>query len=164
MELDLRLGRRFDSSDLVQETLLKAHEGLANFKGSTEAELVKWLQEILGNVVADEVRKARAQKRDVALEKSLDDVVAGSSAQLNAFLTAGGPSPSEQMERQEQLLRLTVAIDQLPCDQRDVVIHRDVLGTPVREIAENLERTEKSVAGLLLRGRRRLRELLEDDG
>jgi len=164
MELDLRLRRRFDSSDLVQETLLKAHEGLANFKGTTEAELVKWLLEILGNVVADEVRKARAQKRDVALEKSLDDVVAGSSAQLNAFLTAGGPSPSEQMERQEQLLRLAEAIDQLPGDQRDVVIHRDVLGTPVREIAEDLERTEKSVAGLLLRGRRRLRELLEEDG
>jgi RNA polymerase sigma-70 factor (ECF subfamily) len=164
MELDLRLRRRFDSSDLVQETLLKAHEGLAHFKGATEAELVKWLQEILGNVVADEVRKARAQKRDVALEKSLDDVVAGSSAQLNEYLIAGGPSPSEQAERQEQLLRLAVAIGQLPCDQRDVIIYRDLLGTPVREIAENLERTEKSVAGLLLRGRRRLRELLEDDG
>jgi len=164
LELDLRLRKRFDSSDLVQETLLKAHEGLAGFKGTSEAELVKWLQEILGNVVADEVRKARTQKRDVTIERSLDDVVAGSSAQLNAYLRSGGPSPSEQMERQEQLLRLAVAIDRLPCDQRDVVIHRDLLGTPVREIAELLERTEKSVAGLLLRGRHRLRELLEEDG
>jgi RNA polymerase sigma-70 factor (ECF subfamily) len=163
LELDLRLRKRFDSSDLVQETMLKAHEALPQFKGVTEAEFVKWLQEILGNVVADEVRKARAQKRDVAVERSLDDAIAGSSAQLEAYLTAGGPSPSEQAERHEELLRLAGAIDQLPEDQRDVVIHRDLLGSPVREIAELLGRTEKSVAGLLLRGRRRLRELLEGE-
>jgi RNA polymerase sigma-70 factor (ECF subfamily) len=163
LELDLRLRKRFDSSDLVQETMLKAHEALAHFKGESEAELVKWLQEILGNVLADEVRKARAQKRDLAVEKSLHDAVADSSAQLEAYLTVGDPSPSEQAERQEQLLRLAGAIDELPDDQRDVVIQRDLLGSPVREIANLMERTEKSVAGLLLRGRRRLRELLEDD-
>ncbi|MFI5455461.1 MAG: sigma-70 family RNA polymerase sigma factor [Isosphaerales bacterium] len=163
LELDLRLRRRFDSSDLVQETMLKAHEGLEKFGGGTEAELIGWLQEILGNVVADEVWKARALKRDVALERSLDDVVAESSARMNDYLTANGPSPSEQAERREELLRLAVAIDQLPPDQRDVVIQRDLLGSPVREIADLLERTEKSVAGLLLRGRRRLRELLEED-
>jgi RNA polymerase sigma-70 factor (ECF subfamily) len=163
LELDLRFRTRFDSSDLVQETLLKAHQSLAGFKGASEPELVKWLQEILGNVVADELRKGRAQKRDVALEKSLDRALADSSAQLEAYFTAGGLSPSEQAERQEQLLRLAGAIDELPDDQRDVVIQRDLLGSPVREIADRLERTEKSVAGLLLRGRRRLRELLEGD-
>jgi RNA polymerase sigma-70 factor, ECF subfamily len=46
LELDLRLRKRFDSSDLVQETMLKAHEGLAGFRGASEAELVKWLQEM----------------------------------------------------------------------------------------------------------------------
>jgi RNA polymerase sigma-70 factor (ECF subfamily) len=163
LELDLRLRKRFDSSDLVQETMLRAHEGLVHFKGESEAELVKWLQEILGNVLADEIRKARAQKRDVAVEQSLHDAVAESSAQLEAYLTAGGPSPSEQAERQEQLLRLASAIEQLPDDQRDVVIQRDLLGSPVKEIAELLKRTEKSVAGLLLRGRRRLRVLLQED-
>jgi RNA polymerase sigma-70 factor, ECF subfamily len=163
IELDLRLRKRFDSSDLVQETMLRAHEGLAGFKGTSEAELAKWLQEILGNVLADEIRKATAQKRDVAVERSLNDAVADSFAQLEAYLTAGGPSPSEQAHRQEQLHRLAGAIEQLPEDQRDVVIQRDLLGSPVRDIAELLERTEKSVAGLLLRGRRRLRELLEED-
>ena len=53
LELDLRLRRRFDSSDLVQETMLKAHEGLDKFKGATEAELIVWLQEILGNVISE---------------------------------------------------------------------------------------------------------------
>jgi RNA polymerase sigma-70 factor, ECF subfamily len=164
LELDLRLRRRFDSSDLVQETMLKAHEGLEKFEGRTEAELIGWLQQILGNVLADEIRRARALKRDVALEKPLDDVVAESSARMNEYLTASGPSPAEQAERREELLRLAVAIDQLPEDQRDVVIQRDLLGSSVGQIALLLERTEKSVAGLLLRGRRRLRELLQETG
>src|SRR5262249_59634021 len=35
-QLDPRLHRRFDSSDLVQETLLRAHAGRNRFRGTTE--------------------------------------------------------------------------------------------------------------------------------
>jgi RNA polymerase sigma-70 factor (ECF subfamily) len=161
MALDPRLQRRFDSSDLVQETLLRAHTNLGRFRGKSDAELVKWLQEILANVVADEVRKARARKRDLALEQSLEAVMADSSARLEGYLAASQPSPSGQAERQELLLRLAAAIDSLPDDQRDVLIQRDLLGVSVSGIAQQLARTEKSVAGLLLRGRRKLRELLD---
>jgi RNA polymerase sigma-70 factor (ECF subfamily) len=162
LQLDPRLRRRFDPSDLVQETLLKAHQNFDRFRGQTEAELLTWLQEILGNVVIDEARKARSRKRDVALEQPLQAAVAESSARLEAYLAADQPSPSQQVERQELLLRLAATIDQLPEDQRDVFILKDVKGTPVAQIAEQLGRTKKSVAGLLLRGRARLRELLAD--
>jgi RNA polymerase sigma-70 factor (ECF subfamily) len=163
MELDPRLQRRFDSSDLVQETLLRAHGNLAHFRGTTEADLVKWLREILANVVTDEVRKARAHKRDLALERSLEAVMAESSARLEGYLASSQASPIQQAERQELLLRLAAAIDQLPEDQRDVLMQRDLLGASVSQIAEQLGRTEKSVAGLLVRGRRKLRELLQGE-
>jgi hypothetical protein len=48
-------------------------------------------------------------------------------------------------------LALAAAIDNLPEEQRDVLIQRDLNGAPVSQIAEQLGRTEKSVAGLLLR-------------
>src|SRR5262249_13049323 len=112
MQLDPRLRRRFDSSDLVQETLLRAHGNLDGFRGHDEAELVKWLQEILSNVVTDEVRKARARKRDLALEQSLEAVMSESSARLEAYLASSQTSPSQQAERQELLLALAAAIDQ----------------------------------------------------
>jgi RNA polymerase sigma-70 factor (ECF subfamily) len=163
MQLDPRLQRRFDSSDLVQETLLRAHANLARFRGQTEADLVKWLQEILTNVVTDEVRKARARKRDLALEQSLEAVIADSSARLHTYLASSQSSPSRQAERQELLLALAAAIDQLPEDQRDVLIQRDLNGASVSHIAEQLGRTEKSVAGLLLRARRKLREVLQKE-
>jgi RNA polymerase sigma-70 factor (ECF subfamily) len=163
MELDPRLERRFDSSDIIQETLLRAHANLARFRGQSEAELVKWLQEILTNVVTDEARKARARKRDVALEQPLEAVMAESSARLEMYLASSGASPSRQAERQELLLALAAAIDQLPEAQCDVLIQRDLNGASVSQIAEQLGRTEKSVAGLLLRGRRKLRELLQEE-
>ena len=162
LQLDPRLQRRFDTSDLVQQTLLRAHRHLDQFRGQTEAELVRWLQEILANTAKDEVDKARAQKRDAALEQSLQAAVADSSARLEAFLAAEQSTPSEQAERNELRLRIVEALDQLPEEQRDVVIHHHLLGTPVARIAETMGRTEKSVAGLLYRAKRQLNELLQD--
>src|SRR3954466_12675374 len=92
-----RFRRRFDSSDLVQEALLKAHRNRDQFRGSTEAELVRWLQEILKNVVTDAVRQATAGKCDVRLEASLQ-AFAASSVRLQEYLAARDPSPSQQAE------------------------------------------------------------------
>jgi DNA-directed RNA polymerase specialized sigma24 family protein len=50
----------------------------------------------------------------------------------------------------------------LPKDQRDVVILRDVEGHKLTDITDRIGRTEKSVAGLLRRGRRALRGLLSE--
>src|SRR6516165_12597217 len=82
IQMDPRLRRRFDASDLVQETLLKATQNLEQFRGGTEAELVRWLQGIMANALTDAIRKARAQKRDVAQEEVLAVVVKDSSARL----------------------------------------------------------------------------------
>jgi RNA polymerase sigma-70 factor (ECF subfamily) len=162
LQLDPRLRRRFDSSDLVQETLLNAHAQLNRFRGRSEAEFVRWLQEVLAHTAADQVRRARAQKRDVGLEQPLQAALAESSSRLEAFLASGQPSPGEQAERHELLLRLAQALEQLPEDQRDVVVQRDLEGASIAAVAERLGRTRRSVAGLLLRGRRKLRELLAD--
>jgi RNA polymerase sigma-70 factor (ECF subfamily) len=162
IQLDPRLRRRFDSSDVVQETLLKATQNLEQFRGGSEAELVKWLQEIMQNTVADAMRRARAQKRDVAQEEAIAVAVNESSTRLRNWLVAPDSSPSQRAERKEELLRVAAALAKLPEDQRDVVILRDSLDTPIRTIAEQLGRTEKAVAGLLLRGRRKLRDLLQE--
>jgi RNA polymerase sigma-70 factor (ECF subfamily) len=160
LQLDPRLQLRADWSDLVQETFLKAHENRAQFDGRTEAEMVGWLQGILRNVVVDEVRKAHAQKRDVAVEQSIRAAVDDSSMHLNKYLADQQASPSQQAEWREFLVRFDRALEELPEDQRNVVVQRDVMGAPVAAIAQQLRTTEKAVAGLLLRGRRRLRALL----
>ena len=44
-QLDGRLRGKFDASDIVQQTLLKAHASLAQFRGQGPAELAGWLAE-----------------------------------------------------------------------------------------------------------------------
>jgi RNA polymerase sigma-70 factor (ECF subfamily) len=163
LELDPRLQARFDSSDLVHDTLLRAHRDLGQFRGTTEGELVGWLRAILARVAVDMARHHKALRRDPRRERSIHEAVGESSVRVDAFLAASQPSPSEQVASEELRLRIARAVDQLPEDQRDVFILRDLQGLPVGDVAARLGKTEKSVAGLLLRGRRALRQLLADD-
>jgi RNA polymerase sigma-70 factor (ECF subfamily) len=160
MELDPRLRARFDSSDLIQETFLHAHARRDQFGGTTEPELIGWLQAILAHVVADEVDKARATRRDVAREQRLHEALAASSARIGAFLVSREPAPPAAAVRLEELLRMAEAVEQLPEAQREAFVRRHLLGLTVAEIAQEMGRTERAVAGLLYRAGQRLAELL----
>jgi RNA polymerase sigma-70 factor (ECF subfamily) len=151
-----RLHGRLSASDLVHDTILKAHKKRAQFRGQTEAEYRAWLRRILANTLAD---AAQARELDAlqALERS--------SAVLEAWVVAEGPSPAEHVEHEEVLLRLAEALLQLPEDERTAVEMRYLQAPrcPLPEIARALGRpTAKAVAGLLDRGLKRLRDLLRE--
>jgi RNA polymerase sigma-70 factor, ECF subfamily len=156
------LQSKLDPSDVVQQTLLQAHRDLETFRGATEAELAPWLRRILANVLADALRRFGAAKRDAALEEPLGAALERSSARVQALLRPDPPSPSENAVRQEELRRLAGALAALPEDQRTAVELHHLQGQSIGELARELGRTEASVAGLLRRGLKRLRELLGD--
>jgi RNA polymerase sigma-70 factor (ECF subfamily) len=160
LNLDPRLQGKVDPSDAVQETLLKAHQGLEGFRGGSDAEMAAWLRTILANTLADALRRFQAEARDVGLEVSLKQAVEQSSARLEAWLVAGHSSPQEKAMRQEEILALAQALGQLPEDQRRAVELRHLGGCTVGEVAEQMGRSKEAVAKLLLRGVGRLRQLL----
>ena len=160
----LQLGRlyqaRFDSSDIVQESLLLAVRAWDQVAARQEAEQVRWLQTIVRNVLVDFVREHGAAKRDPRLEQTVCDAAEDWDTPLAAYLSTSEPGPGTLMMRQEELLRLAAAVDQLPDAERDAVIAHYILELPLAEVASRLDRTQKGIAGLLFRGKRRLREIL----
>ena len=160
LQLDSRLQSKLSSSDLVQQTLLKAHQSLDQFRGQTEEELAGWLRTILAHTVANELCRFRQAKRDVALERSLEGCLADSSSRLEGWLAADQSSPSQRAERNEQLLQLSEALVGLPEAMREVLLLRHCQGWSLAEIGGHLDRSPAAVASLLQRGLKQLREHL----
>jgi RNA polymerase sigma-70 factor (ECF subfamily) len=149
----------FDASDLVQEALLQGARDAAQFRGGTEVERFAWLRTILHNRFLDLYAKAHAVKRDVARQAFEADLT-GSFAGLDELLAAKQTSPSERAVRNEELERLAAALEQLSEEQRDAITLKDLVGLPLAEVAGRMRRSEAAVAGLLFRGRLRLKELM----
>lgn len=152
------LGARLDASDLVQETLLRAQEARDQFRGATPAEMKAWLRAILARTLYNAARHNAQAKRNVRRERSLDVSVEESSRRLEAWLAADQTSPSQCVAREERFAQLVAALEELPPDQRSVLLLKHCEGLSVSEIATRLDVTLAAVAGLLRRGLQKLRE------
>jgi len=160
--LDTSLRGKADPSDLVQETLLKAHRNFGQFHGQTEGELAAWLRRILINQLNDFVRGYQmTDARQVGRERSLDELLADSSAALVGLLVGGGPSPSESAERRELALVLAEALDELDEDYREVLVLRSLEERDWDETARCMNRTVGATRMLWARALKALRPILE---
>jgi RNA polymerase sigma-70 factor (ECF subfamily) len=163
MQLGSRLQAQLDASDVVQQTLLEAQQQLAQFRGSSEAALATWLRQILARNLADVFRAAGRARRDVSRQRSLEAALEESASRLGSWLQAEQSSPSQQAQRREEALRLTEALAQLPEPQREAVVLRHLEGWSLADIAAHLDRTPAAVVGLLQRGLKHLRTLLQEE-
>jgi len=152
---------KVDASDLVQQTLLEAHRGLANFRGTTEGEWLAWLKRILSHNAADFVRRYHGvEKRRAAREVSL----AGTDdSQINApQLSDDGPTPSQLIMQKEMQLQVADAVARLPEDYQEVVVLRNLQQLPFDEVAERMGRSRPAVQMLWMRAIRKLQEVLSE--
>lgn len=151
MQMGVGLRDHLDSSDLVQQTLLKAHENRGQFRGTTDAERAAWLRAILTNQVRDAYRKLGHEP-----VRSIEE----SSSRLEAWLASEDLSPGHRLMRNERLLMLGRALARLPDDQRQALELRHLEGLSVVAVARRMGRSTSAVAGLLHRGLKNLRETL----
>lgn len=163
LSIDHRLQGKADPSDVVQETFLQAHRAFAQFRGTSERELVGWLRQILGSRVAKLVRRYhQTQSRDVKLERALDADLDESSRALGKGLIAQQSTASQHASRREQAVLLANAIERLPDDYREVIVLHHLQALPFDEVARRMQRTAGAVEKLWIRGLVQLRRLLGD--
>lgn len=132
-------------SDIAQEVALRAHNGFKAFRGSTEAELYAWINQILVNQVAQIRRDAGRQKRDALEVVSLD-------APEPQEVQAQQRSPSQAVAGVEEWRQLVTHIAQLVPPQRDAVSLYYIEGLPIAEVAGQIGKTREAVNSLLQRG------------
>jgi RNA polymerase sigma-70 factor (ECF subfamily) len=131
-QLDPQLQVKVSPSDVVQETLLEAHRGFAEFHGLSRAELVVWVQGILNHRIQTAYRKYRGTgKRDLSREVRLHE---SEESEQQIQLAAAQSSPSAQALAGEEIARLEQALQGLPPRYEQVIRLRNELGLSFQEV------------------------------
>jgi RNA polymerase sigma factor (sigma-70 family) len=138
------MGSVIDGEDVVQDTMAKALAVLDEIANMPQ--LRPWLFRIAHNRALDLLR-SRAVRRAEPIEAASD--VADQTS----------PDPMETLMRQEAVETAVSRFAELPLMQRSVVVLKDVLDEPLKDIADLLDLTVDAVKAHLARGRTRLREI-----
>lgn len=139
------IGLRFlrseaDADDLVQETFLRAWNAIDRF--DPDRPLLPWLRRIATNWALNRIDSSRRRG-----EEELTDVVPSSA-----------PSAEDELERTRLNERVRSALQQLPEDQRMILVLRAVDGLSYREIADTLDVPIGTVMSRLARARESMRK------
>ncbi len=137
-----RVGNRTETEDLTSEVF---HQALANLKRFEWRGIpfAAWLYRIAANLIADRWQRSG---REVP-----DDAGKIDSLQVS-------PPEIEQVERRATLFRLA---DNLPTEQRRVVVMRFLEQKSIKEVAREIRKTEGAVKQLQFRALSSLRARME---
>ena len=139
-----------EAEDVLQSVYLKILDGKARYRG--ESNFKTWLFAV--------IRKTALSERRANFRRALRSMVGGSRLNESARLPVAPGTLLEQAETQAQFLQ---ALDKLPQRQREVlhlVFYEDL---SLREAATVMRVTIGSTRRHYDRGKKRLRELLEDE-
>lgn len=142
MLLHLAGGDHDLAAELTQEAFVRAYANLDQFAGASS--FYTWIWRLARNRALDLL--ARKRPRNLDLEP------------LGAVAADAGPGAA--MEDAEQRDAVRRALDELPTDQREILLLREFEGLDYAQIAEALDVPEGTVKSRLNRARAALRERL----
>ncbi len=154
---------KVDASDLVQQAMMEAHRGFDQFQGNSEKEWLGWLGTIVRHNAADFVRRyrgtmKRGARREVPLRDPADTFPVGAPEPAGH-----DPTPSQELTRLEDELRVSLALAQLAPDHQEVIVLRNLERLPFNEVAERMGRSRPAVQMLWMRAVKKLQEVLGDE-
>ena len=148
-----RLGGDVDAAeDAVQQTLSRAVEKLATFRG--ESSLFTWLCQICRNAIADSFR-AKGAPRGIVVPFDENEEIRTALEAISAMSTHD-PLESASQAQLESIVR--AVLDFLPRRYGDVLEWKYMQGYSVGEIAARLSVGPKAAESLLARARTAFRE------
>lgn len=155
--LALRMtGNAQDAEDMAQEAFLKAYRSLADFRG--ESKFSVWLYRIVSNVCLDHLR--RQSRRPTASLTAEDEE--GEEQQWD--VPDERLSPERLLEQKLTREAVQKGLAQLPEEQRQILLLREMRGLSYEEIGEILSLEPGTVKSRIFRARKRLCAFLLEEG
>jgi RNA polymerase sigma-70 factor (ECF subfamily) len=148
------VGYNEEVEDIVQKIFLKVYFSLPKF--DIKRPFFPWLYRIAINQCYDELRRLRREKVYTFSELSLEE-----TSGIEKLIGANEPAPVVDESRQELHALLHRVLDQLPDQQRLVIVLRDLEAVSYEKIAAILKCTEQAARLKVFRARSRLKTLLE---
>lgn len=144
-----------DAADMTQETFIKAYRALGSFRGDSKFSV--WLYRIASNVCLDFLR-SRSRRKQVSLSVEDEDG--------EAFMELPDMSgnPEEQLMKKLSMEAVRRGLEQLPPQQRQILVLRELGGLSYAELAQSLGLEEGTVKSRIFRARKRLCAMLLRDG
>lgn len=145
------IGNGEAAADACQEAFIKAYKAINQYQGGS---FKGWLLRIVTNTCYDQLRYKK-RRPATSLENLTEN-----PQEHNAKLVSHAERPEDRVMRGELNDLIQQGINQLPEDQRIVLVLSDVQGFSYQEIAKVVDQPLGTVKSRLSRGRRRLRDFL----
>lgn len=140
-----------DIEDILQETFIKIYRNLNAFDGGLT--FSTWAYHICRNTVIDAIRKKSSRPKTVGLD-----------TEEFAHLFQDSVHIPQTLDAKEQLKKITAIIESLPLIYREVLILKFLEEKSYEEIMDIVEKPKGTVASLINRGRKLLREKVRESG
>ncbi|MEX2142288.1 MAG: sigma-70 family RNA polymerase sigma factor [Pirellulales bacterium] len=162
VHLDERLRARVDPSDVVQEVLIEAHRRLPEYLQARPIMFYPWLRQLAWDRLLKVHRHHLiAKRRNVRREASRDWEVSDESVnQLAQCLLTDETTQLQRIINDEMHRRIRQALDQLPSEDRKVLVLRFLEQLSTAETATVLGVSESAVKMRQLRALQRVQALL----
>lgn len=151
------LHNRADAEEIVQDTFIRAHRGLAKFRG--DSSLATWLYRIAVNLARNRYWYFFRRRRQDSL--SLDHALGDDSDATFADLVASeAQDPAQETATEEFSSLIAACMARLEARHREILTMRNSLNLSYEDIARSLRINVGTVKSRIARARENLRELL----